>query len=173
MSNIVINFYGGPGTGKSTMAARIFSELKMKDYNCELITEYAKRKVWEQSYKTLENQVYVFAKQQFNMWTVSHYVDLMITDSPLILGNVYGGSNTLHQLVKETFESYTNINIFLHRTKKYNPYGRMQNESEAKEFDKVIKKLLDSYGYKYSEFEGNIEAVPAIINHILLRLGTL
>jgi hypothetical protein len=28
------------------MAARIFSELKMKDYKCELITEYAKRKVW-------------------------------------------------------------------------------------------------------------------------------
>jgi adenylate kinase family enzyme len=38
----VINLFGGPGCGKSTLAARIFSILKLKDISCELINEYAK-----------------------------------------------------------------------------------------------------------------------------------
>ena len=39
---IVINLLGSPGAGKSTTAARLFYELKMKGVKCELITEYAK-----------------------------------------------------------------------------------------------------------------------------------
>ena len=38
----MVNFYAGPGSGKSTMAAAIFSRLKWKDVNCELVTEFAK-----------------------------------------------------------------------------------------------------------------------------------
>ncbi len=41
---IAINFYGGPGTGKSSMAAAIFSNLKNEGINAELVTEYAKSK---------------------------------------------------------------------------------------------------------------------------------
>lgn len=39
---LVINFFGGPGCGKSTMASRLFSELKSKGVKCEYVTEYAK-----------------------------------------------------------------------------------------------------------------------------------
>jgi len=38
----VINFYGGAGIGKSTIAADIFSKLKRKGYKTELVGEYAK-----------------------------------------------------------------------------------------------------------------------------------
>lgn len=50
---IVINLFGGPGSGKSTGAAYIFSQLKMKGINCELITEYAKDKTWEKNFVAL------------------------------------------------------------------------------------------------------------------------
>ena len=33
METLVVNFIGAPGAGKSTMAARIFSELKSKRFN--------------------------------------------------------------------------------------------------------------------------------------------
>ena len=59
---IVVNLYGGPGSGKSTTAAGIFSELKMLGLNTELVTEYAKDKVWEKHESILDNQIYVFAK---------------------------------------------------------------------------------------------------------------
>ena len=46
---LVVNFFAGPGAGKSSMAAGLFAELKFRGVNCELATEYAKDKVWEGS----------------------------------------------------------------------------------------------------------------------------
>ena len=43
----VINFYGGPGTGKSVQAAATYCALKKQGLNCELVTEYAKDKLWD------------------------------------------------------------------------------------------------------------------------------
>ena len=60
---IVVNLFGAPGSGKSTGAAFIFSQLKMKNVNCELITEYAKDKTWENNAAALECQEYIFGKQ--------------------------------------------------------------------------------------------------------------
>ena len=45
-NTLVVNLYGAPGSGKSTGAAYIFAKLKMLGVNCELITEFAKDKVW-------------------------------------------------------------------------------------------------------------------------------
>ena len=45
---IVVNLAGAPGAGKSTGAAKIFSDLKMLGINCELVGEFAKDKTWEQ-----------------------------------------------------------------------------------------------------------------------------
>ena len=44
---LVVNLFGAPGAGKSTGAAYIFSQLKMAGINAELVTEFAKDKVWE------------------------------------------------------------------------------------------------------------------------------
>ena len=38
----VLNFYGGAGIGKSTIAADVFSKLKHKGHKTELVGEYAK-----------------------------------------------------------------------------------------------------------------------------------
>ena len=51
----VINIFGGPGTGKSVTAAKLFAELKIQNKNCELITEYAKELVYDESYKVIDH----------------------------------------------------------------------------------------------------------------------
>ena len=38
-NTLIVNLFGGPGTGKSTLMARIFSELKVQGYDCEMVTE--------------------------------------------------------------------------------------------------------------------------------------
>lgn len=43
---LVINLFGAPGSGKSSGAAYIFSQLKKLGIDCELVTEYAKDKCW-------------------------------------------------------------------------------------------------------------------------------
>ena len=42
MKTLVINLIGGPGCGKSTIAAELFSRLKKMGVTCELVTEYIK-----------------------------------------------------------------------------------------------------------------------------------
>ena len=68
MSALVVNLFGGPGCGKSTVAALLFGKLKQHGVNCEMALEYAKDKVWEESFKTLEDQIYIFGKQLHKIW---------------------------------------------------------------------------------------------------------
>ena len=59
---ITVSLFGPPGAGKSTLAAYVFAKLKMMGVNCELVTEFAKDKVWEKNNEALSNQIYIFAK---------------------------------------------------------------------------------------------------------------
>lgn len=165
----VINFFGGPCSGKSTMAARIFSDLKMNKINCELVTEYAKQKVWENNMTSLQNQIYIFANQQYRLWTVSKHVDLIVTDSPLILSNIYQaiyGGIELGDLVRKTSDEYHNINIFLKRCKEYNPKGRTQTENEAIDIDNKILEMLNDEIIDYEIFNGDVDNVNNILKYI-------
>jgi tRNA uridine 5-carbamoylmethylation protein Kti12 len=146
---LVINLFGGPGTGKSTLAARIFSELKIRGFLCELITEYAKDKIWEQSLSVLKDQIYIFGKQQHRQFIVKHKVDIIITDSPIPLILYYSkyDSYIFKKLVLEIYNSYNNLNYLLSRSDEivYNKIGRNESLSEAIIADKGIEDILLNY----------------------------
>lgn len=165
-----LNFYAGPGAGKSTIAAAVFAQLKQRDINCELITEFAKRKVWEGNYECLGNQLYITAKQQYLMWTVSKHVNLIITDSPLLLGSIYGNEcdDLLDQIITREYEKFDNIDIFLNRNMDhtYQSNGRMQNSDEAILKDIEIKALLNKHNKQFLEFDVNDTAVVDIVTAI-------
>lgn len=167
---IVVNFYGGPGSGKSTMAARVFAELKELKYNAELVTEVAKDLTWEKSFNVLDNQLYVFAKQYHRLWRLKNNVDIIVTDSPLVFSLVYGNTSEIFkQLVKEEFNKFNNINIFLQRTKEYQPKGRSQTEEEAKLIDGIIKfKMRELFNFDLI-VPGERNSLDTIIKHIECR----
>jgi nicotinamide riboside kinase len=167
---IVVNFYGGPGTGKSTMAAAIFSELKSRGINCELVTEYAKKKVWEESHMVFEFQLYISAKQMYSMFTVAKHVDIVITDSPIIMASVYAKNDKLvSAILKREHAKYNNIEIFLKRVKEYNPKGRLQTEGEAKAKDIQIKNLLNKNKISYNTFDAEQKSIKGIVDLILKK----
>ena len=89
METLVVNFMGAPGAGKSTMAARIFSELKWKGYDVELVGEYAKELVFEQRHQTFKNELYIFAKQHHRLFRLKGQVRIIVTDRPIILSQFY------------------------------------------------------------------------------------
>lgn len=64
---MVVNLFAGPGTGKSTGAAYIFSKLKMKGFDCEYVSEFAKDKVWENNDEVFKSQFYITGKQVFKI----------------------------------------------------------------------------------------------------------
>lgn len=144
-NTIVVNLFGGPGTGKSTGAAYIFSKLKLDGIDAELITEYAKDKVWEKNEKVFDCQLYVTGKQSYRIFRCYGEVDVIVTDSPILLGIVYTKSETLKAAIAEESRKYNNINVYLNRVKKYNPNGRFQNETEAKNIDAQMIELLNTY----------------------------
>jgi hypothetical protein len=169
---ISVNFFAGPGTGKSTVAAAVFSALKSDDINCELVTEYAKRKVWEEAYKVFECQMYVCAKQIYSMFVVGKHVDVIVTDSPLVLSVAYNDDEDglLDQILMKEHRKYHNINIFLKRTKKYNPKGRMQTEDEAKTIDENVKGILEDKDLDYVELVSSKENIENIVTHIKQKI---
>lgn len=166
----IVNLYGGPGSGKSTMAAAVFAELKWLGVNCELVTEYAKTKVWEESFRVFESQFFVSANQIYNIQSVAKHVDLIITDSPILMRTAYTDKEDkiLLSLIKSEHSKYNNINIFLNRVKPYNPNGRMQSEAEAIQKDKEILEILEKSGEGYIRCNGEREAIPSLLDAINL-----
>lgn len=143
----VINLFAGPGSGKSTTCAGVFNKLKLAGINCEMALEYAKDKVWEKSFHTLDNQIYVFGKQLHRLWRLKDQVDIIITDSPLLFSILYDKSSNdkFRELVLDQFNQFNNINYFIERDQSYNPKGRMQTMEESMQLDSRIKEILGEY----------------------------
>jgi hypothetical protein len=169
---IIVNLFGGPGSGKSTTAAGLFHKLKINGINCELVTEFAKHITWKEDFNTLKNQIYVFAKQHDRMFHLKDKVDVIITDSPIIMGLSYCNwdlmSRSFEQLVVDEFNrtDAVNINYFINRVKEYNPSGRSQTEEEAKEKDMEIITLLNKYDVSFQTIDGDENAVDWLFNII-------
>lgn len=170
---IVVNMFAGPGSGKSTTAAAVFSLLKMHGVNAELITEFAKDLTWEERFVTMNNQAYIFGKQHHKMWRVKNHVEVMVTDSPLLFGLIYGKNNPdcFNEMMLHSFNEFDNINYFLLRLKKFNPKGRKQTEKEARKLDTKIGMMLEKHGLEFKVVPGNYLGVNEIAKHVLKRLG--
>ena len=168
---IVVNLFAGPGSGKSTTCAGLFHKLKLAGVNCEIALEYAKDKVWEESYKILDDQIYVFGKQLHRIFRLKDKVDVVITDSPLPLSIYYDASGNQYfaDLVMNQFNEFNNINYFINRDDTYNPKGRMQNKQEAKQIDILLQLILKEYKINYSEVDKS-KAVDCIFNDIMKLL---
>jgi hypothetical protein len=168
---IVVNLFAGPGSGKSTTCAGVFAKLKLAGINCEMALEYAKDKVWEESNKVLDDQIYVFGKQLHRIFRLKDKVDVVITDSPILLSIIYDktGNKYFSDLVLNQFNNFDNRNYFIERTTVYNPKGRLQTEDEAKEIDKVLLDLLKDCNIEYDSV-GKSEAVDYIFNKIMKEL---
>ena len=167
---IVVNLFAGPGSGKSTMATGIFSELKWSGVNAEYVSEFAKDLVWEGRYKTLSNQLYVFGEQLHRIERLMGNVDVIITDSPILLSLIYkpeGFSSHFDSLVLETFTKYRSINYFLTRLKVYDPRGRMQTADEARTVDEVVLNTLYSQSIPFTTIPGNKDGMKLIVGDVI------
>lgn len=154
---IVFNLYGGPGTGKSTTAAGVFSKIKLAGFNAELVTEYAKDVVWDKSFNKLSNQLYILGKQFHRLYRLQGQVDVVITDSPVLLSVIFNKLNknpipsqAFEPIIEYCYNLFDNYNIFLNRLKPFKQIGRVETEAQARNIDKMIK---DSLVPKYNPFD--------------------
>lgn len=155
-NTLIINLFGGAGIGKSTLMARIFSELKVQGYDCEMVTEFAKDLVWEKRNETFKDELYIFAKQNHRLFRVNGKVDIIVTDRPLLLTNAYNQDDKeLCSLCLKTFNQYNNLNFLLKRQTVYQENGRNQSEEEAIQIDRITQDLLEFNEINYYTVNNN------------------
>ena len=145
----IINLFGSAGAGKSTQALGLVPMLRLAGYSAEYVSEYAKDVVYEENFEKLEDQLYIFAKQNRRMERVlKQDFDFIVTDSPLLLGYFYGlkyGTlvEGLDSVMLNCVNKSNNINIFLHRNHPYQQEGRVQSDNESKKDSEVLVELLE------------------------------
>lgn len=132
----LVNLFGGPGSGKSTAAATLFSILKTENHTVELVGEFAKELIYLGNEIQLVNQVYVMGSQYRKQKDLQRYgIELGICDSPLQLQLTYCKKCPYYQEIKALIEKLTaefdNCNVFIERAAPYQLYGRVQSQVEA------------------------------------------
>jgi hypothetical protein len=171
---LVVNFFAGPGAGKSTTAAAVFAALKWSGVVCELVCEYAKDKVWEEQMGILNNQYYVFGKQLQRQLRLLEKVDVVVTDAPILLSVIYNKNvPAFNSVVHEEFLRFNNLNYFVTRAKPYVQVGRYQDEEGAHAVDSDVRQLLDHYSVIHEVIPGSIESVQKIVNQVVETLGSI
>lgn len=147
-----ICFYGGPGSGKSTTAAGVFHALKMRGYNVEHVPEYIKNWAYEGRAPKSFQQLYVFAKQLNREDVLFPHVDMIVTDSPLLMNTVYSkkynfpGWKQLVDLAMLYEEEFPGLHIFLDRKNiSYKSEGRYQGLNDAIEIDHLTLDILENH----------------------------
>lgn len=146
----VINLFGAPGIGKSTLAAGLFNLMKMNGLSVELVGEYAKDLTWSKDWMGLSHQPSVLAQQDYRIRRLEGQVEWAITDSPLpcqlaYCGEEWGGlDGYLSDTTWGLYDRYLNFNVLLHRSQKfeYQSAGRNQDLTEAMKLDNVMDHLF-------------------------------
>ena len=155
---IVVNIIGGPGVGKSILTAELFAALKREQITCDISHEYIKRKLREKALKAVQSQIYIFAKQQFQLFSMKDEVGVIVTDSPLIFSAVYDKTKCPHlkSLILKEFNKYDNLNYLLLRDKDvpYEQEGRYQDAEGAKKVDNEMIEFLNAEGIVYKPVYG-------------------
>lgn len=149
----VINIYGGPGVGKTTVAMNVFTALNMQQKKIEYVDEYAKELTWNESFKVMENQRMIFANQHQKFWRLRDKIEVVVTDAPLFNSIVYSGkgedNKTFHADVFYEFNKYKNLNFYLRRETEYKEHGRSQKLKDAIAVDEEVIRCLEWFKVPY------------------------
>jgi hypothetical protein len=174
-----IGLVAGPGAGKSTTAAWLFSQLKLfvndKDVNIkvELVQEYVKELAWRGHKIRPWDQWDILSQQLMREYNLLHNgVDILVTDSPITMYPFYGrrancpANEAIPLVVNEFNYEFPILHIFLHRDdKSYFQHGRYETLSQAREADEGIRKVLAEMGIPFKEFSFRDQS--AILQYVL------
>lgn len=171
---LVINLFGAPGAGKSTMALGLAYSLKKQKLNAELATEYAKDMTFDERWGTLRDQIYIFAKQRARIERLVPHCDVIVTDCPVLLGANYYPElfpDSFRELLLWSFNQHDTLNLFLNRVHEYQTTGRRQTAEESDQIAQEMRDFLTSNGVNFVELPGNEEGLTQVLDMVDLRMN--
>lgn len=158
-----INFYGGPGVGKSTLAAQVYAELnRAGGVSTELVREFVKPWAYEGRKLDVYDQVYTFGSQ---LWAEHRLfkagINVIVTDSPVLLQCIYTAlldekiAANLTQVGLRWEADTTSLNFLVQRAVPYRRRGRYQDEPELRVLDDRIAEAVENFGFPYTVVNPN------------------
>ena len=171
----LINLFGGPGIGKSGIAAGITYKMKKKHISVNNPYEFPKRLAWDKNIPAISDQLYVFANQHRGIAECYDKVDYIVIDSPILFSTIYHRYYTkgypaemygkvFHDMVIDLHRRYSSVNILLERTEgSHNEKERYQNLKESIVIDTLCKNVLEEVGSKYHTIKVNEDSVKNIM----------
>jgi hypothetical protein len=177
----VINLFGGPGIGKSSIASGITYKLKKNHITCDNPYEFPKLLAWDENHSAIADQLYVLANQHRGIVKSYGKVDYIVLDSPILLSLTYRSyyknndypaslyGESFDKMLLDVFNKYDNINIVLKRTDgNHNENERYQNLEESIDLDISIENSLIKNNIPYHLVkvgENTVDEILTIINH--------
>ena len=180
-STLVVNLFGAPGSGKSTAALRVISDIKMRfgaeGLSAEYVSEYAKDLTWEGRFEELGDQLSV-SKEQIRKERVlmDAGVDIIVTDGPVVNGDYFNRLYVKKEDQKQNtdlmYSHHNNtthaINLFIDIDEniKFEEAGRTQTLKDSLNIQQAQKELLRSKGVDFKTIQnkkGQIEDISVLI----------
>lgn len=155
----LINLYGAPGVGKSSVAAGLFFLMKSHHLSVEQISEYAKYLVHSgRHWQLKEEQLYLLAKQHHKQLILKGSYEYAVTDSPLMLTAFYAPKeyhSHFEPLVRQLDSDFKHINIFVTRNladgAPFQTEGRMHDRQGSMAIEKEMRHFLHERGIHFNE----------------------
>lgn len=163
---IVINLFGGPGIGKSTIAAKVFTELKNLGISTELVLDYIKKKVESGHKPDAFTQPQIYGEQLKKESALYNQVEFIITNSPLLLSAIHQLKNEGHDTIKHQIfhdirtakkQNIHHINLVLCRSLPFFPDVSYEYEKESIEIDQSIHSFLNKNEIDFEIISAPIE----------------
>ena len=169
-NTVVVNLVAGPGAGKTTCAWEIAAELKKVGLVVEYVPEVAKEYVWEERTDlldgTLEHQKALYEKQNHRVQRLIGKVDVVVTDSPIILNLIYlkEKNQDFEREILSQFKSQKNFTLFVQRGLNFEKEGRIHSQEQSSQIDRDILHLLDENNIYYGKY--NYEQMKLCVKNI-------
>ena len=158
--SVHVNVFGGPGSGKSTMAYAVAAELKARGYTAECVGEVVKDCIYDAARGdqeaarlldgSVESQEELYRRQSARERRLDGLVQFVVADSPSILGLAYLSGDAdedraarLASLAQDEFDARESVNVIVAREGAYDPRARIHGEDEAVRLDADVRALVD------------------------------
>jgi deoxyadenosine/deoxycytidine kinase len=175
----VINLFGGPGIGKSSIANGLTYKLKKKHISCDNPYEFPKILAWDENHSAIRDQLYVLANQHRGIVKSYGKVDYIILDSPILLSLIYKNyyksneypatlyGESFDKMILDVHNQYDNINIVLNRSiGVHNEKERYQTLEQSVLLDIEIENTLIKHNLPYIKVDVNDDTVNQILSII-------
>ena len=128
--SVHVNVFGGPGSGKSTMAYAVAAELKARGYTAECVGEVVKDCIYDAARGdqeaarlldgSVESQEELYRRQSARERRLDGLVQFVVADSPAIMGLAYLAPDAdedraarLAALAQDEFEAQESVNVIV------------------------------------------------------------